>query len=192
MNMNIRQVLATAATALALSTPLLSQAAAIKSTYSPLGGADWSVALTVSNDGVPASIIGFTVYFPETRYTNLQLTAAPAGWDPLVTQPDLGLPAAGFLDFIGLTPADVIGAGQSLGGFVGKFTLLGGGVPAALPFTINDAAFNVLFSGSTNVAVVPEPATVLLALLGLAACGGGGAARRTRRAASATTEGITA
>ena len=125
--MQVPHVLATAVTALALSAPLLSQATVINSIFTPLGGANWAVGLTVINDGAPASIAGFTVYFPQTAYAGLQLTTSPSGWDPLVVQPDLGLPAAGYLDFIGLTPADAIGTGQSQGGFVAKFTQLGGG-----------------------------------------------------------------
>jgi hypothetical protein len=42
-------------------------------------------------------------------------------------------------------------------------------VPSALSFDINDRAFNVVFSGTSQVTVVPEPGSLLLGSLALLA-----------------------
>ena len=149
--------------------PLLTQAAVIQSNYTFVGGTTWLADFTVLQDGNPAQISGFTIYFPENLFANLSLAAAPATWDSLVIQPDSGLMAAGYLDSFALTNASAIGAGGSQGGFRVQFNHLAATTPPALSFDINDAAFNVVFSGTTVVTAVPEPASVLLASLGL--CG---------------------
>lgn len=147
------------------------QAARLDSRYTPNGGNSWNVELVISGDGSPAQISGFTTYFAETLFENLELLSSPGHWDSLVIQPDPGLPAAGYLDALVLDTASSLGSGQSQGGFVLRFSYLGGGAPTSLPFEIVDTNFQVLFSGQSQVAVVPEPALWLQLLGGLAALG---------------------
>lgn len=87
-------------------------------------------------------------------------------------QPDLGLPAAGFLDALVLDPLNALTSGQTQSGFNVTFDYIGQSLPGALPFTINDANFNVLFSGTTTTVPgvptggqIPEPGAVWLMLL---------------------------
>ncbi|WP_088280194.1 MYXO-CTERM sorting domain-containing protein [Ideonella sp. A 288] len=151
-------------------------ATVIGSAYTPLGGNQWSVAFEVTNDGAPASIGGFTVYFDEALFSGLSVLDSPAGWDSLVAQPDAALPAAGFLDALVLDDADQLLDGDVLGGFRVAFTYLGAAAPGALPFEIVDRSFEVRGSGLTVPSVVgsqpvPEPpmaALVAVALAGLA------------------------
>jgi hypothetical protein len=168
---------------LALLATAHSQAAGVDSVFTPLGGNNWSVDLTVFGDGTPASITGFTVYFAEAVYADLALAASPASWDSLAIAGDTAIPAPGFLDALVINAADSLEAGESQGGFRLTFTLASG-MPGALPFDIVDSNFNVLASGMSQVTVVPEPASMLLTLLGLGVVGGA-AARRTKPAAQA-------
>lgn len=158
------------------------QAAVIESAFAPLGGNTWSVDLRVLNDGAPATISGFTVYFDEARFANLSLAASPAGWDSLLLPPDLALPADGFLDAQALDASDELSLGQWGGPWVVQFDYLGGGAPGALPFDIVARDFSVLFSGLTQrPAQVAEPHQLALIGLGLLACAG----TRRRRSAGA-------
>ncbi|MFT3816444.1 MAG: PEP-CTERM sorting domain-containing protein [Rubrivivax sp.] len=133
------------------------QAATISYTLTSLGGQDWQYSYIVGNDdGSPASLEEFTIYFGAGLYGNLQLTASPPGWDGLLIQPDDALPAAGFLD--GLASGTGLSAGESLGGFSVSFTYLGSGTPGSQHYDIVDPlTFAVLASGSTALAVAPPP-----------------------------------
>ena len=165
---------ALAAAAALLLTPL-SQATVISSAYTPLGSANWRVDLTVFNDGAPASITNFTIDFP--GFTSLVLLASPPTWDSLLVQPDASIPDAGFLDSLAMMPGNALNSG-SLGGFRVQFSYAG--TPAALPFVISDSSFTPVFSGMTTATIVPEPAALLLAALGLTVVGL--RTSRTRRA----------
>ncbi|MEJ6000809.1 hypothetical protein [Paucibacter soli] len=144
----------------ALLTLALGQGAAIAATinsvFTPLGGNSWTADFTVLGDGTPASLSGFTVFFAETDFSNLQVLGSPASWDSLVAQPDTGIPAAGFFDSVMLNRALGLGAGQSQGGFVVKFDYLGATAPGSLHYEITDENFQLLASGQTTL--VPEPA----------------------------------
>lgn len=181
---------AAALAALLSAMPLLSRAAVVQSDYTLLSGNTWLADFTVINDGNPSQITGFTIYFSEDLFANLSLVGSPSTWDSLVIQPDTGLPAAGFLDSFVLLEADAIGAGGSQGGFRVQFDHLAGTPPPALRFDINDPSFNVVFSGTTLVSVVPEPASMLLASLGL--CGLLATTRRQRSRASQDASEMTA
>jgi len=144
----------------ALLTLALAQgasAATINSVFTPLGGNSWTVDFTVLADGTPASLSGFTVFFPETDFSNLLVQGSPVSWDSLVVQPDTGIPAAGYFDSVMLNRSLGLTAGQSQGGFVVKFDYQGAAAPGSLQFEITDENFQLLASGQT--AVVPEPAT---------------------------------
>jgi len=176
-----------------LGTALIAVAAAaapagattIASTYTPQGGGNWLASFSVTNDGLPASIGDFTIYFAPPLFSNLVLQGSPGSWDSIVVQPDAVLAAPGFLD--SLAPSGgAIGSGATLGGFQVRFAFAGFGAPGSLKFDINDANFNVLFSGQTTVAVVPEPAAWALASAGLTLVGGCVGWRRRRGAAPST------
>lgn len=148
------------------------KAAVIESVYTSLGGNHWSVAFSVKHDAEPVPINEFTIYFPESLFSNLQLQASPDTWDSLVIQPDLLLPAAGFLDGLVLDARDALTRGRSQGGFLVSFDFLAAGLPSSLHFETLDDAFRVIGTGVTVVAVtdVPEPpvyATLVLAGLAL-------------------------
>lgn len=175
-----RPIAAAACSLLAMCLPSLSAAAIVHSDYVLVAGNTWTVDFTIVNDGSPAAITGFTIYFPEAQFANLSLLASPSTWDTLLIPPDALLPADGFLDSFVLDGANAIGAGASLGGFRVRFDHAGG-VPQALAFDINDASFNVLFSGTTVVTAIPEPASHLLAALAVCAAFGGTLGRRTNR-----------
>jgi len=154
----------------------LSQAAIVSAGFNALGGNLWRVAITVQNDGTPASIPGLTVYFDESLFGNLSNATAPVGWDPLLFQPDTGLSAPGAFDALALGSAFEVMAGQTLSGFGLDVVYLGNGTPGPMAYEIYalDSAFAVVTLGNgTTVAptaAVPEPMTAWLVALGLAGC----------------------
>lgn len=157
-----------------MMTGVTVQAAVVNVSFTDLGGSQYLADIAVENDGSPASISGFTLYFDEARFTNLALTASPAAWDSLLIQPDLGLPAAGFLDSFVIDPLTALSFGQTQGGFQVSFDYIGLGLPGSMAFDITDADFNVLFSGFTITVTstppggqVPEPDVLWLAVLAL-------------------------
>jgi hypothetical protein len=161
---------------LALAAASGASAAVVDSAYTFLGGSSWVADFTVRNDGMPATIDSLTVYFPEAFISGLDLLASPAGWDTMIFQPDLGIPAPGMLDTLAKGPGLV--TGQSVGGFRVGFTLMTGGTPGSLKFDVNDSNYNVVLSGMTNVVAVPEPSAAALLALGLCAIGWSASRRR--------------
>lgn len=157
--------------ALLLTLSFAAHAGKVDSTYTSLGGNQWSVAFTVTNTGEPAPVSEFTVYFAEGLFANLSVTGSPATWDSIVIQPDGGLPADGFFDALVLDQADALDNGESQSGFSMTFDFLGTGAPGALPFDFLDANFTVIASGRTTLpdggggGTVPEPATWVLVIL---------------------------
>lgn len=164
---------AVACSTVTMLTPMMSSAAVVTHDLMNVGGNTWTAAFSITNDGAPPDFGSFTIYFDWTRASNLSLLASPATWDTIVIQPDAGVPADGFLDALVLDPADALTAGQSLGGFEIAFDWAGASAPLGFDFTINDANYNVVFSGVTQSEItpnsVPEPSTVLLGLTGLLA-----------------------
>lgn len=159
------------ALAIAISTLTAANATQVTASFTQVSGASWTVDFAATNDGTPEVLSGFTVYFSESLFADLTLEASPATWDSIVIEPDLALPSAGFLDTFAIDPGDALTLGQTQDGFRVGFTFSGSGAPPMLPFDIVDRDFNVLFSGTTT-APIPEPATALLLLLGLAAAVG--------------------
>ena len=142
------------------------QAATITAVFDP-AGSSWQAQLAVTNDGAPAQIGHFTLYFDETMFSGLSLLQSPPGWDSVVVPPDALIPAPGFLDALVLPGTPPLVLGQTQGGFTVGFAYSGMGVPGPLHFEIIDDGFNVLFQGQTLT--VPEPHAWQLSLLGLAA-----------------------
>lgn len=160
------------------------QAAVIEAGFTQLNGTDWQVDFRVTNDGSPAVITGFTVYFPETLFANLALVSSPPEWDSLVIEPDVALPAPGFFDALLLDPSQSMLVGQSAEGFRVAVEFLGAGAPSALPFQIVDQSFQPLFQGTTVPLAnqVPEPSSVALVALGLGLIGTAAGRRATQGA----------
>jgi hypothetical protein len=159
-----RPFLAPTAFALALACTVRVQAAVMTAQYSQPGG-QWQVAFNILNDGTPAQVAHFSVFFDQASFSALSLGASPATWDSIVVQPDLALQAPGFLDSLALSPQSNLGIGQARGGFSVGFNFSGAGTPGSLRFQVLDESFQVLFEGQT--VTVPEPPAWLLALLGL-------------------------
>jgi len=163
------------ACAMAIAAPGVGHATSISYDVSSLGGTGWEYTYTVANDTLGADIEEFTIWFDLALYGNLVATATPADWDPLVIQPDPGLPDDGFYDALALVAG--IAPGDSLGGFSVSFDYLGRGTPGAQLFEVIDpATFDLLDDGTTVRAAagpgpspaIPEPATGLLLGMGLA------------------------
>lgn len=156
-----------------LGTAFAARATLITYDVKNIGGDTWEYNYAVTND-TNAAIYEFALDFGIGQYRNLAATAAPSGWDPAVFPSDPGLPDNGFVDFLALYPDAAIESGQTLGGFAVSFDFLGDGTPGAQLFMILDPDF-VLdpVSGTTRLATspvpVPEPATLLLSLLGVVA-----------------------
>ena len=132
-----------------------------------ISGNTWEYSYTLNNDTLGFAIEEFTIYFDYTAYENLISTAGPSGWDPLVIQPDTGLPDDGFYDALVISGSG-IGVGGSLGVFSVQFDYLLGGTPGSQAFDIVDPfTFDVLDSGQTALTAVPVPATIWLLLSGL-------------------------
>jgi len=133
-----------------------------------VGGSTWAYSYTVSNDTLGVDIEEFTVFFDVNLYANLSLVASPAGWDPIVIQPDGAIPDDGFYDALALSGG--IMPGNSLSGFSVQFDFLGTGTPGDQLFdSVDPLSFASLDSGFTQAAaVIPLPAALWLFMSGLA------------------------
>lgn len=152
---------------LSLST-VWAQATTIAYTTTQLSANRWRYDYTIHNDSLSAPLQEFTIYFKEGLFANLVDESAATGWDLLLVQPDLGIPAAGFLD--GLALGSGIAADASLGGLSVSFDYFGAGIPGQQLFSVVDpATFVELDSGQTGTAAIPLPGTLGLAALGLVA-----------------------
>ena len=135
-------------------------------------GNTFEYTYVVDNDTLPVEIEEFAIYFDVDLFENLRMATAPPDWDPQVIQPDTILRDDGFFDALALVGG--IPPGGSLGGFTILADFLGAGTPGRQRFEILDpVTFDVLDSGFTVPAgvMVPEPMTLWLFGLGLAAIG---------------------
>lgn len=139
-------------------------AAAVTYQAVALGGDAWRYDYVVKNDGSPAAIEEFTIFFELGLFADLAVAASPADWDPLVAQPDPALPADGFFDALALG-AGLLDGEQAL--FSVTFTYSGPGTPGAQAFHVVDPAnLDVIERGLTSAAVaLPEPGTLPLLLV---------------------------
>ena len=87
------------------------QAATMTAAFSPTGPT-WQVQLVLTNDGAPAQIGHFTLYFDESLFSGLALLQSPSGWDSVLVQPDTAIPARGFLDAGVRAPKPPLALGQ--------------------------------------------------------------------------------
>lgn len=138
------------------------RAALITTEFSELVGNQGTVEINLSIAN-GENFSGFSLYFSETLFADLDIIFSPADWDSLVVQPD-ALLGAGLFD--SYNPA-----GLSSGVARVSFTYL-----STLPFDVlaydfYDADFSIVESGSsTNVTTpVPESSSTILLLLGLIA-----------------------
>ena len=150
---------------LLLAMPAITQATSINYTVSPLGGGQWQYDYIIENDSLADPIAEFTIYYQPNLYENLTVISSPLDWDPLVIQPDTGLPADGFFDALSLSAGLFPGGTDGL--FSVSFDYLGVGTPSEQLFDVYDANFNLLDSGITITSPVPEPNTVLMLAIGL-------------------------
>jgi len=124
-----------------------------------LGGDAWEYSYSVTNDSLSSNIEEFSIFFDVGLFDSLQSPQAPTTWDPIVVQPDPGLPDGGFYD--ALSAAIGIAPGETLAGFTVRFDYFGAGVPGSQFFQVFDPNdFSILDSGMTTV--VPLPAAVWL------------------------------
>lgn len=138
------------------------RAALITTEFSELVGNQGTVDINLSLAS-GENFSGFSLYFSETLFANLDIIFSPAAWDSLVVQPD-ALLGAGLFD--SYNPA-----GLSSGVARVSFTYLSD-FPFQTPaYDFYDADFSVIESGSsTNVTTsVPESSSIILLLLGLIA-----------------------
>ncbi|WDE07247.1 hypothetical protein SG34_010355 [Thalassomonas viridans] len=159
--------------ALLLTGSLSTHATLITSDLVQLDANTWQSTYKVTNDTLPFDIEEFSIYFDFSLFENLVATGAPPDWDPLVIQPDIGLPDDGFYDALALA-AGVIPGGM-LSGFMIEFDYLGLDLPPAMPFDILDPfTFDILDSGEvtfTSITQLPVPAPAPLGLLALGLIG---------------------
>ena len=169
-----RAVLLVIATVASVSA---AHAGIVQYTTTSLGGSNWRYDYTITNTTPSSGFDELTIYFDPGRYGAIASGTAPSGWDPLIVQPDTGIPADGFFDVLNL--GGPLADGETVSGFSVVFSYLLSGTPGAQSFELYDFnSFTLLDSGRTATAQttnVPEPQTLLLML---AALGGLGFARR--------------
>ena len=140
-----------------------------------LGANQWRYDYVIDNSHPGPTFDEVTIYFDVASDTSLALAASPAGWDPLVIQPDPAIPGDGYLDVVDLGGA--VPPGASVAGFSVTFTSLTAGGPGSQRFELYDSSsFDPRGSGLTTAlgsttTPVPEPETIALLLGGLLALG---------------------
>ena len=157
-------VLAFGSTLLPLS---MAHAGVVDYVATSLGGNAWRYDYTITNTTPPIGFDELTVYFDVGKNGQLNAAIAPTGWDPIVVQPDPGIPASGFYDVLSLIGR--IGDAATVSGLSVTFTYLAAGSPGAQPFELLDATgFTVVYAGmTTSASAVPEPERWVAMLFGV-------------------------
>ncbi|WP_281561224.1 PEP-CTERM sorting domain-containing protein [Thalassomonas sp. RHCl1] len=159
--------------ALFLTSSFSTHATLITSDLVQLDANTWQGSYKITNNTLPFDIEEFSIYFDFSLFENLAATGAPPDWDPLVIQPDIGLPDDGFYDALALAVGVI--PGNMLSGFMIEFDYLGLDLPPAMPFEILDPfTFDLLDSGEvifTSITELPVPAPATLGLLALGLLG---------------------
>jgi len=149
--------------ALAMSA---AHAVSVEYTLTDLGSDVWRYDFALINSPAAPSFDEFTIYFPSDKYSSIALVSSAPDWDPLVIQPDPGIPADGYFDGLSTTgpmPDDSVATG-----FVLTFSFLAGMRPDGQRFDLIDSStFDIVYSGTTVAAAVPEPQTYLMLAFGL-------------------------
>ncbi|WP_438864045.1 hypothetical protein [Neptunicella sp.] len=157
-----------------LMVSALAKASLIERQLSHQSNNRWVAEYRLTNNSLSADIEEFSLYYDFGLFDNLQLVAAPDGWDdnPFIDNPfqNSGFEFDGIVDFLVDVGAAGIASGETLGGFMVSFDWLGQGEVADQAFEILDpATFSIIDSGTTLQVSVAEPAMMLLYLLGLIA-----------------------
>jgi hypothetical protein len=158
---------------LVLGTILPAAATQIPYTLTNLGAGDYKYDYTVFNNTLGVPLEDFVVYFPNItspNYSDYSLTSSiqPGGWTGGLTSPSAPNLGGYYEAYNYTTP---IGVGGSLSGFGVTFHYTGIGPLGSQYFEIYDSSFNLLDSGNTQPAAVPEPCTMILLGSGIAGLG---------------------
>lgn len=140
------------------------RAALITTEFSELVGSQGTVDINLSLSA-GENFSGFSLYFSENLFTDLDIIFSPVEWDSIVLQPDVLL-GAGLFD--SYNPA-----GLSSGFARVSFTYLSDLPFQTLAYDFFDADYAIVESGlSINVTTpVPESSSIILLMLGLIVLG---------------------
>ncbi len=153
-----------------LSVTSNASATLIEYTATNLGGNTWQYEYTLTNDTLGFAIEEFTIFFDVGLFANIGTSGfgAPTLWDPLVVQPEPGLPVPsdGFYDALAL--GEGIAPGATLGGFFVSFDYFGSGTPGDQFWNVVDPqTFATLDEGTTFTTGVPPTPVMEPPVIGL-------------------------
>jgi len=100
---------------------------------------------------------------PQVASLDAVLPSPNASWDISAVQPLAGIPADGVYMLMALAADPVLASP-----FQVTFVWNGPGLPGAQAFNVLDGGFNLLESGATQLAPIPEPGIYAQIILGLA------------------------
>lgn len=174
---------------LAVCCAPMANAAGIEYSLTSLGSNAWRYDYTLDNTLPTLSFDEITIYFDLPNVLSIDSFVAPSGWDPITIQPDIGLPASGFVDAVRLAGDVPVG---TFSGFSAEFHYAPGLTPAAQMFELLlSSPFEVIDTNQTThgavVTAIPEPETYALMLSGLGVLGW---VARRRKAVGANSDGL--